>query len=216
MELIDHLSLIFFHSFDWFFTGLYVIKYSLDSYLRITNEQPWWPLNIEGEIVYYERCCYLWWQMHLHWSVGWPVTHGKNADNHVYTTWEILMLQILWTISNVVNTHLTNLKASKCTQWHTESPIHYRCSVTVEVSSVAFSNFTNLSSEKEQIRKTIVSSMPVNCSLSHYLVRNLAQISNWTLHGQGMGLKPKERRSTTTDRWRRRLHRRTNQQKPTK
>lgn len=148
MELIDHLSLIFFHSFDWFFTGLYVVKYSLDSYLRITNEQPWWPLNIEGEIVYYERCCYLWWQMHLHWSVGWPVTHGKNADNHVYTTWEILMLQILWTISNVVNTHLTNLKASKCTQWHTESPIHYRCSVTVEVSSVAFSNFNGFELRK--------------------------------------------------------------------
>lgn len=138
---MDHLSLIFFHSFDWMFTGLYVIKYSLDSYLRITNERPWWPTYIEGEIVYYERCCYLWWQMHLHWSVGWPVTHGKNADYHVYTTWEILMLQILWTISNVVNTHLTNLKASKCTQWHTESPIHYRCSVTVDVSSVAFYRF---------------------------------------------------------------------------
>ena len=181
------------------FTGLYVIKYSLDSYLRITNERPWWPTYIEGEIVYYERCCYLWWQMHLHWSVGWPVTHGKNADYHVYTTWEILMLQILWTISNVVNTHLTNLKASKCTQWHTESPIQYRCSVTVDVSSVAFSNFTDLSTEEEQIRKTNVSSMPVNCSLSHYLVRNLAQISHWTLHSEGMGLKPKERRSTTTD-----------------
>lgn len=60
------------------------------------------------------KSCYLRGQMHLHWSVGWPVTHCQDTDCHVHTSWKILVLQILR--GNKININIYSFRDMKRTR----------------------------------------------------------------------------------------------------